>query len=51
MRPLPQLAHYRAPIDGLWLCGPGTHPGGGIAGAAGYNCARAALAQLSKRGV
>jgi len=51
MRPLPQLAHYRAPIDGLWLCGPGTHPGGGVAGAAGYNCARAALAQLSKRGV
>lgn len=43
MRPLPQLAHYRTPIDGLWLCGPGMHPGGGIAGAAGYNCARALL--------
>jgi phytoene dehydrogenase-like protein len=45
MRPLPQLAHYRTPIDGLWLCGPGMHPGGGIAGAAGYHCARAVLAQ------
>jgi phytoene dehydrogenase-like protein len=51
MRPLPQLAHYRTPIDGLWLCGPGMHPGGGIPGAAGYNCARALLAQTSKRGV
>jgi phytoene dehydrogenase-like protein len=51
MRPLPQLAHYRTPIDGLWLCGPGMHPGGGIPGAAGYNCARALLAQASKRGV
>jgi len=40
MRPLPELAQYRTPIEGLWLCGPGTHPGGGIAGAAGYHCAR-----------
>jgi phytoene dehydrogenase-like protein len=40
MRPLPQLARYRTPIDGLWLCGPGMHPGGGIPGAAGYHCAR-----------
>ncbi len=51
MRPLPQLAHYRTPIEGLWLCGPGMHPGGGVTGAAGYNCARAVLAQRSKRGV
>lgn len=51
MRPLPELARYRTPIEGLWLCGPGMHPGGGIAGAAGYNCARALLAQPSKRGV
>ena len=43
MRPVPELAQYRTPIEGLWLCGPGTHPGGGIAGAAGYNCARAIL--------
>ena len=43
MRPLPELAQYKTPIHGLWLCGPGTHPGGGIAGASGYNCARAIL--------
>jgi phytoene dehydrogenase-like protein len=43
MRPLPELAHYRTPIEGLWLCGPGMHPGAGIAGAAGLNCAHAIL--------
>jgi phytoene dehydrogenase-like protein len=43
MRPLPELAHYRTPIDGLWLCGPSMHPGPGILGASGYNCARAVL--------
>ncbi|HEX6298039.1 MAG TPA: NAD(P)/FAD-dependent oxidoreductase, partial [Burkholderiales bacterium] len=43
MRPLPELAHYRTPIEGLWLCGAAMHPGGAIAGAAGYNAARAAL--------
>ena len=43
MRPLPELARYRTPIQGLWLCGPGTHPGGGIAGASGYNCAKSIL--------
>ena len=44
MRPLPELAQYRTPIQGLWLCGAAMHPGGAISGAAGYNCARAALA-------
>jgi phytoene dehydrogenase-like protein len=39
MRPLPELARYRTPIEGLWLCGAAMHPGGGIIGAAGYNCA------------
>jgi len=43
MRPLPELARYRTPINGLWLCGPGTHPGGGVAGASGFNCAKAVL--------
>jgi phytoene dehydrogenase-like protein len=43
MRPLPELARYKTPVEGLWLCGPGTHPGGGIVGASGYNCARAIL--------
>jgi phytoene dehydrogenase-like protein len=41
MRPLPELAHYRTPIAGLWLCGPAMHPGPGIAGAAAYNCVTA----------
>jgi phytoene dehydrogenase-like protein len=46
MRPVPELARYRTPIEGLWLCGPGTHPGGGIVGASGYNCAREILSKL-----
>lgn len=40
MRPLPGWAHYRTPVDGLYLCGAGTHPGGGVTGAPGYNAAR-----------
>jgi len=47
MRPLPELAHYKTPIPGLWLCGPATHPGGGVAGAAGYNCAQAILRETN----
>jgi len=43
MRPLPGWSQYRTPIDGLWLCGAGTHPGGGVTGAPGYNAARAIL--------
>jgi phytoene dehydrogenase-like protein len=43
MRPLPELARYRTPIEGLWLCGPAMHPGAGIAGAAGLHCAHAIL--------
>jgi len=43
MRPLPELARYRTPIQGLWLCGAAMHPGAGIAGAAGFHCAREIL--------
>jgi phytoene dehydrogenase-like protein len=43
MRPVPGWSRYRTPLDGLYLCGPGTHPGGGIAGLAGYNAARTIL--------
>ncbi|HZE61170.1 MAG TPA: NAD(P)/FAD-dependent oxidoreductase [Burkholderiales bacterium] len=46
MRPLPELAGYGTPIRGLWLCGPAMHPGAGVAGASGYNCARAMLRTL-----
>ena len=43
MRPVPGWSRYRTPIQGLYLCGPGTHPGGGVAGAAGRNAARVIL--------
>ncbi len=43
MRPVAGWAQYRTPIDGLYLCGAATHPGGGLAGAAGYNAAREIL--------
>lgn len=50
MRPLPGSACYRMPIAGLYLCGPGTHPGGGIAGAAGANAARVILQDFRRGG-
>jgi phytoene dehydrogenase-like protein len=42
----PVLGHgdYRAPIKGLYMCGAGTHPGGGVTGAPGHNAAQAILA-------
>ena len=43
MRPLPRWAQYASPIEGLYLCGAGTHPGGGVTGAPGYNAAHAIL--------
>ena len=45
----PVLGHgdYRAPIKGLYMCGAGTHPGGGVTGAPGHNAARAILADRS----
>jgi len=45
-RPLLGWARYRTPIKGLYLCGSGTHPGGGIAGAAGANASREILRDL-----
>jgi phytoene dehydrogenase-like protein len=44
MRPLPGWSRYRTPIAGLYLCGAGTHPGGGVTGAPGHNAAHAMLA-------
>ncbi len=43
MRPVPGWARYATPIAGLYLCGAGTHPGGGITGRPGYNAAREIL--------
>jgi len=42
-RPLLGYAAYRGPIPGLFHCGSGTHPGGGVTGAPGYNAAREIL--------
>ncbi|MGH8133576.1 MAG: phytoene desaturase family protein, partial [Steroidobacteraceae bacterium] len=40
LRPVPGAAQYRAPVGGLYLCGAGCHPGGGVMGIAGRNAAR-----------
>ncbi|HUG45841.1 MAG TPA: NAD(P)/FAD-dependent oxidoreductase [Sphingomicrobium sp.] len=43
-RPMIGAADYRMPLPGLYLCGSGAHPGGGVTGAPGHNAARAILA-------
>ncbi len=43
MRPTYQAAQYATPVPGLYLCGAGTHPGGGLLGIAGWNAARQIL--------
>ncbi|MEZ5156970.1 MAG: NAD(P)/FAD-dependent oxidoreductase [Solirubrobacterales bacterium] len=43
MRPTPGLAKYATPLHGLYLCGAGTHPGGGVMAASGHNAAQAIL--------
>ena len=40
LRPVRGYGDYRTPVEGLWMCGAGTHPGGGVSGANGRNCAR-----------
>src|SRR5439155_565809 len=40
LRPVPGWARYRTPVAGLYLCGAGAHPGGGVMGAPGHNAAR-----------
>lgn len=44
MRPTYEAAQYRTPIEGLWLCGAGCHPGGDLSASAGRNAAREILA-------
>ncbi|MGB7822463.1 MAG: NAD(P)/FAD-dependent oxidoreductase [Candidatus Sulfotelmatobacter sp.] len=48
MRPVPGWAQYRTPIRGLYLCGAGAHPGGGVTGAPGRNAAMQALRDWKK---
>ncbi len=39
-RPTPETSNYKTPFEGLWLCGSGSHPGGGLTGAPGYLAAK-----------
>ena len=48
-RPTMGAGSYKTPLDGLWLCGAGSHPGGGVTGAPGHNCAAAILKQRKWR--
>jgi phytoene dehydrogenase-like protein len=48
MRPVPGWSQYRTPIAGLYLCGAGAHPGGGVTGAPGRNAAQQALRDWKK---
>jgi phytoene dehydrogenase-like protein len=48
MRPVRGWAQYRTPIEGLYLCGAGAHPGGGVTGAPGHNAAHQALRDWKK---
>jgi len=43
MRPTPELSRYGTPVGGLYLCGAGTHPGGGVIAASGHNAAQVVL--------
>lgn len=43
LRPVPYAAQYHTPVNGLYLCGAGSHPGGGVMGSAGRNAARAII--------
>lgn len=48
-RPMLGHADYRGPIPGLYMCGAGTHPGGGVTGLPGHNAAREILRDLKRR--
>jgi len=48
-RPMLGYADYRGPLKGLYHCGSGAHPGGGVTGAPGHNAARAIIADLRPR--
>ncbi len=47
-RPFPGYAQYRGPVKGMYMCGAGTHPGGGVMAAPGANAAREILRDLKK---
>ena len=49
LRPHPKAARYRTPVAGLYLCGSGSHPGGGVSGAPGRNAARRVIRDIGHR--
>ncbi len=49
LRPMRGHADYRMPLPGLYLCGSGAHPGGGVTGAPGHNAAQAVIADLLRK--
>jgi phytoene dehydrogenase-like protein len=48
-RPMLGYGNYRGPLPGLYMCGSGTHPGGGVTGAPGHNAAREIIADFRRR--
>ncbi len=48
-RPVLGHGHYRGPLKGLYMCGAGTHPGGGVTGVPGHNAAREILRDARRR--
>jgi phytoene dehydrogenase-like protein len=48
-RPVLGHADYRTPVANLYLCGAGTHPGGGVSGVPGHNAAREIARDLKRR--
>ncbi len=48
-RPMLGYGNYRGPLPGIYMCGSGTHPGGGVTGAPGHNAAREILIDFRKR--
>ncbi len=47
VRPVPGATQYQAPLPGLFLCGAGCHPGGGVMGLAGRNAARQVISEAA----
>jgi phytoene dehydrogenase-like protein len=47
-RPMLGYGDYRTPVPGLYLCGSGAHPGGGVTGVPGHNCAREMMRDLRR---
>ena len=49
MEQVPQRFEHRMPVPGLYLCGAGAHPGGGVTGAPGHNAAQAVIADFARK--